>query len=185
MPPAVWNDLKPFHIPQLSTFRWIHQYFWPYAAYVSTFPQQIVVEFHAMTDEEFDNLVAKSPDTLGVLNVGYVNGTILNKKLARTIQPQPREIDVQYDDTDYLHADNGGILKPGMLLECEGYVDEDGVRKGIVISNSGIKVEKNGVQRVTVAAHGWDAVEDKIVYHQRGKVIRSGQSQNNSVRILD
>jgi len=165
MPHAVWNDLKPFHIPKLSTFEWIHQYFSPYVAHVSTFPQQIVVEFHPMTDEEFDNALIKLPDTLGVLNVGYVNGTILTKRLARALQPQPRELDGQYDDTDYLHTDNGGVLRPGMLLECAGYVDEKGVRKGIFMSNSGVKVQKNGVNRITVAAHGWDEVEEKIVYH--------------------
>src|SRR5579859_6356957 len=44
-------------------------------------------------------------------------------------------------------------------------VDDTGMRQGVVMSNSGIKVKKDDVVRVTVANHGWDAVEDKVVYH--------------------
>jgi hypothetical protein len=77
-------------------------------------------------------------------------------------------LDGEYDDTDYLDLHNGGKLKPGMLLECAGYVDDQGIRRRIVMSNSGIKVKKDDVVRVTVAKHGWDAVKDKVVHHPTG-----------------
>jgi len=47
----------------------------------------------------------------------------------------------QYDDTDYLAPENGGILKPGILLECGGYLDINNYGPGVVMSNSGIKVK--------------------------------------------
>jgi len=65
------------------------------------------------------------------------NGTILTK-LSRKVQPQPRELDGQYD---YLAPENGGILKPGILLECGGYLDINNYGPGVVMSNSGIKVK--------------------------------------------
>jgi hypothetical protein len=34
-----------------------------------------------------------------------------------------------------------------------------------MLSNSGVKIQKNDETRITVAMHGWDAVNDKIVYH--------------------
>ena len=52
-----------------------------------------------------------------------------------------------------------------MLLECEGCLDDNDVRQGIVLTNSGIKVKKRDIVRVTVAHHGWDAEDDKVVYH--------------------
>jgi hypothetical protein len=166
IPPSVWKDLKPFNIPQLSTFQWMYDYFSPLATHISSFPQQIVVELNEMNDEQYESLLSTLPDAFGCLNIGYRNGTILTKKLARTVQPQPRELGGQYDDTDYLDPENGGILNPGMLLECGGYVDKNNFRQGIVMSNSGIKVENvGGDERMTVAVHGWDAVDEKIVYH--------------------
>lgn len=56
-------------------------------------------------------------------------------------------------------------MEPGMLLECAGFLDDNDVRQGIVFTNSGIKVKKRDSVRVTVAHHGWDAVDDKVVYH--------------------
>jgi len=94
----------------------------PQAKHVSSFPQQLVVELEQVQDEDFERLLHALPDTIGCMNVGYINGTILSKKYARQKTPQPCELDGEYDDTDYLDVDNGGRLKPGILLECAGYV---------------------------------------------------------------
>jgi len=163
VPEFVWKDLKPFHIPRLATFEWIYKTI-PLATHVSLFPQQLVVELEQIDDEQFGTVLKMLPDTIGGLNVGYINGLMLSKKPARKI-PSSRDFDSDYDDTDYLHPDNGGTLKPGMLLECAGYVDEAGVRQGAILSNSGVKIQKNEETRVTVAMHGWDAVDNKLVYH--------------------
>ena len=48
---------------------------------------------------------------------------------------------------DYLDLLNGGIVKPSMLLECAGYVDDQGVRRGVLMSNSGIKIKKESQLR--------------------------------------
>jgi hypothetical protein len=48
VPMAVWRDIQPFHIPNLETFRWIHQNI-KLATHVSSFPQQLVIELQKMT----------------------------------------------------------------------------------------------------------------------------------------
>ena len=179
VPASVWNDIKPFHIPQLATFEWIHKFI-PHAEYVSSFPQQLVVELAQMQNEEFQNVLISLPDTIGCLNVGYVNGPILTKKFARQKAPQPLQSEGEYDDSDYLDLDNGGTLRPGLLLECAGYLDDEGMRRGICASNSGIKVCKDDKIRLTVAAHGWDAVQDKVVYHPT----RHGHNIGNIVETI-
>ena len=122
VPRAVWRDIQPFHIPNLETFRWIHQNI-KLATHVSSFPQQLVIELQKMTDQHFEEVLETLPDTIGCMNVGYVNGQLLSKKHGRQKTPQPRELDGDYDDTDYLAPQNGGVLKPGMLLECEGFLE--------------------------------------------------------------
>jgi len=90
---------------------------------------------------------------------------MLSKKHPRKNTPSPRDFDGDYDDTDYFHPDNGGTLKPGMLFECTGYVDETELREGVMLSNSGVKIQKNEETRVTVGMHGWDADDNEVVYH--------------------
>ena len=142
-----------------------------------------------MNDQHFEEVLETLPDTIGCMNVGYVNGQLLSKKDGRHKSPQPRELDGDYDDTDYLAPQNGGVLKPGMLLECAGFLDDNDVRQGIVLTNSGIKVKKRDSVRVTVAHHGWDAVDDKVVYHPSktngGSVGNVVQQLGEDIGLLD
>jgi len=158
VPASVWNDIKPFHIPQLATFGSLHKFI-AHPEYVSSLPQRLVVELAQMQYEEFQNTLTSLPDTIGCLNVGYVNGPLLTKKFARQNACQS---DGEYDDSDYLDLDNGGTLGLGLLLECGGYLDDKGMCPA---SKSGINVCNDEKIRLTMAAHGWDAVQDKVVYH--------------------
>ena len=79
VPDFVWKDLKPFHIRRLATPEWIYETI-PHATHVSSFPQQLVVELEQMDDEQFETVLKLLPDTIGGLNVGYINGMMLVKK---------------------------------------------------------------------------------------------------------
>ena len=65
VPMAVWRDIQPFHIPNLETFRWIHQNI-KLATHVSSFPQQLVIELRKMTDQQFEEVLETLPDTIGL-----------------------------------------------------------------------------------------------------------------------
>jgi len=52
-----------------------------------------------------------------------------------------------------------------MLVEGEEYIDDGGVTQGVVLSNSGGKVLKYDHIRVTMAHHGWDVVQIKVLHH--------------------
>jgi hypothetical protein len=73
LPEGITEDLKPFHLPNTQTlaflFKLIHV-----AKYITTFPQQILVETERMGDEEFLRRLRMLPVRLGELNVGYMNG---------------------------------------------------------------------------------------------------------------
>ena len=85
---------------------------------------------------------------------------------AQLKEPDPRYLDDEgdcvTDDTDYLDPSNGGVLRPGCLLECVGS-KLNGETIGAGSSNSGVVVSRNGQKRLTVAAHTWET--NNMVYH--------------------
>lgn len=141
VPSAVWQDIKPFHIPSMETFTWIHKRI-EKATHVSSYPQQLVIELAKIPDEEFESLLEELPETIGCLSAGYVNGSLLAYKTEPQKSPNPKVVDSEYHDVGYLDPNHGGILKPGLLLECAGIIDSDQVRRGNMLTNSGVKVKK-------------------------------------------
>ena len=178
-PSCVAQDLKSFHIPTLKTLRWLHQHL-PDASHISYYPSQLVVELKRIDDEAFRSCLEKLPPRIGSLNVGYVNGSIWREFQARAKAPDPRVLDSTYDDTNYLLGENGGCLRPGIVVECVGNTSDSGQVTGNMLSNTGVKIKKGDVERFTVALHGWDAVTEKDVYHGGNKVgtIRDGVSED-------
>ena len=168
-PKAVENDLKPFHIPNLTTFDWLFNRI-PTALFISSYPQQILVELEERDPVEFVKALEFLPPRIGSLNIGYSNGLLLHHKYARAKCPDPTVLDGSFDDANYLLPENGGVLRPGVLLECIGNVGNDGRVEGTMLSNAGIKVCKGDKQRFTCAGHGWDEVVEKGVYHAGTKV---------------
>ena len=114
------------------------------------------------------------------MNLGYVNGSIWREFQARAKAPNPRFLDSTYDDTNYLLGENGGRLRPGIVVECAGNRSETGNVTGNVLSNCGVKIKKGNIERFTVALHGWDAVTEKDVYHAGHKIgtIRDSRSED-------
>ena len=167
VPEAVMDDLKPFHIPNLTTFDWLFNRI-PTALFISSYPQQILVELEETDPIEFEKALEFLPSRIGSLTFGYINGSLLHHKYPRG--PNPSIVNGSFDDTNYLLPENDGALRPGVLLECNGIVGDDGVVEGNVLTDAGVKVCKEGKQRFTCAAHGWDKVLEKDVYHAGTKV---------------
>ncbi len=167
LPPGLKGSLQPYRIPDHETFEHLFTLF-PRATHISYYPRQLLVELESEPEVEFISRLSDLPTAIEGLAINYSNGPFLHTLASRLEQPDPTLGDDGYelvvDDTCYLDAENGGELRPGVRLECMG-VEVDGVAIGECYSNSGIAVQKNGECRLTVAAHTWDAVKDKIVYH--------------------
>jgi hypothetical protein len=172
LPPELKGALRPYHIPSYETFKHLFTLF-PRATHVSYYPRQLLVELELEPDVEFISRLSDLPTAIEGLAINYSNGRFLHTLASRVKQPDSTLGDDGYelviDDTCYLDVENGGELRPGVRLECVG-MEVDGEMVGECYSNSGIAVEKNGECHLTVAAHTWDAVEDKIVYHG-GKIV--------------
>jgi len=78
--------------------------------------------------------------------------------------PNPQALEGDYDDTDFLDPQNGGVLRPVILVRAEKVRGNDGTEDNVMYSNAGVKVCKNDEVRFTCAFHGWEAcVGDKNV----------------------
>ena len=166
LPDDVERDLVPCHLPKLSSLEFIFNHV-PSAIHVSTYPFQLLFELEETDISSFDSQLENLPERFGSLNVGYNNGPLLLKRHARAIVPNPTKIDGTYDTTNYLLPENGGKLRPGILLESVfSKRQEDGKSREVVLySNSGVKISRQDEVRFTVASHGWDSAEDKTIYH--------------------
>jgi len=172
LPPEMKGALRPYSIPDHKTFQYLFTLF-PRAAHVSYYPRQLLVELEMEPELDFVSRLRNLPTAIEGLGINYSNGPFLHTLASRVKKPDPTLGDDGYelliDDTCYLDAENGGELRPGVRLECVG-MEVDGETVGECYSNSGVAVQKNGDCQLTVAAHTWDAVEDKVVYHG-GKVV--------------
>jgi hypothetical protein len=166
VPEHVSRDIRPFHIPKLSTFEYIHKMI-PDATHVSSYPMQLVIELDAMSPKDFEKKLMSLPSGIGRLSIGYVNGKLLvHPSQALLKAPDPTHLEGDCDDTDYLSPENGGSLRPGVLLESKGIMLDDGTNDGIMQTNTGVKVCRQGQVRFTCAKHGWDKPSiDNAVYH--------------------
>ena len=97
--------------------------------------------------------------------MGYVDGELIKECHGRAKTPNPTFLNGERDDTDYLGSENGGVLRPGVLLECKGKLKDGGIYEGICYTNSGIKVAKNVDVHITGVLHSRDGSDYKIVYH--------------------
>jgi hypothetical protein len=167
LPPQLKGTLRPYSVPDRKTFEYLFTLF-PRAIYISYYPGQLLIELESEPEVEFVSRLGNLPTAIEGLSVNYSNGQFLHTLASRLKQYDPKLKDDGYelvvDDTCYLNAENGGELRPGVRLECVG-MQADGKTVGECYSTSGIVVEKNGECRLTVAAHTWNAVEDKTVYH--------------------
>ena len=102
---------------------------------------------------------------MGDFDIGYLNGVSWFDIHARRLSPDPSAMDGRFYDTNYLSEENGRSLRPGCLLECQGWKDENRKVHDSYVCNAGVLIGKDGEQRFTTAAHVWKAVDAKPVYH--------------------
>jgi len=138
--------------------------------FISSYPRQILLELEKTDSSEFQTLLQVLPPRIGSLNFGYANGPLLTHKNARAKHPEPTILEGSFDDTNYLQPENGGALRPGVVLECIGNVGVNAGFDGNMLTNSGVKVCKGESRRFTCALHGWDQTPNKDVYHAGNKV---------------
>src|SRR5271170_3622956 len=105
IPSDVENDLRPCHIPALSTLEYIFNMI-PEASHISSYPFQLVFEIVPMDVSSFNALVETLLERMGSLNIGYVNGALLVKRHAGVIRQDPSKIEGTIDTTNYLLAKN-------------------------------------------------------------------------------
>lgn len=78
------------------------------------------------TETEVLNKLQSLPKRFGRLVAYYYNREHLKVSYARLKTPKPRMLDGhgdhESDDIDYLDPTNGGVLRPGCLVECVGQI---------------------------------------------------------------
>lgn len=158
LPQDVKDDLRPYHNASKRTIHHLFEML-PPAEFISVYPRQLLVEVEKMNDSEFEKFLASAPRAFGRLIAKYHNGPFLHT--AARVETPNLQFDTNgeelvIDDTDYLDPKNGGKLRPGCLLECQGLGRA---------SNAGIVVTRNGQIRLTCAYHTWDGVSVKDAYH--------------------
>jgi hypothetical protein len=184
LPEEIAKDLKPFHLPRTQTLAFLFKLI-PVAKYVTSFPQQILVETERMEDEDFLARLRMLPVRFGELNVGYMNGVFWFDTHARSKVPDPGQLDGQFDDTNYLKPENGGALRPGAILECKGKIGPRGNIIGNMLSNAGVKVRKGDIERITASRHCWDAVDDKIAVHGDVEVGKLKETYGDDIVLVE
>ena len=169
LPESVSEDLRLNRMPTMATFEYLHKLI-SCVEHIS-YPLQILFELYPIPDDEFQKLLTTLPKRVGGRIACYHNGEMLKQSIARVKEPDPRHLDDDgdciVDDTNYLDLSNGGVLRPGCLLECVG-TNVNGETVGAGSSNSGIVVSRNGQKRLTVAAHTWET--DNMVYHGNQRI---------------
>jgi hypothetical protein len=167
LPPSLKGSLRPYSVPNQEMFEYLFTLF-PRATNISYYPRQLLIELELEPEDKFVSHLRDLPTSIEGLTINYSNGHFLHTLASQVKKPDPTLGDDGYelaiDDTCYLDEENGGEIRPGVRLECVG-VKADGAIIGECYSNSGIVVEKDGECCLTVAAHTWEGVEDKAVWH--------------------
>lgn len=160
VPEEVSHECRPFNIPKLSTFEYIHKLI-PTCTHVSSYPTQLVVELQPLPEELFEKHLEKLPGYVGSMSIGYMNGLLLRQVRAHAKAPDPTNVDSTCDDSNYLSPLNGGSLRPGIFLECRGIPTEDGAIDGIMLTNSGVKVTRETSPGLRVHGTGGRRLEKR------------------------
>jgi hypothetical protein len=139
------QDLTPYRIPSNATLLNIWQQYFADAEAISYITTGIVVELPRADRSVFWARVHKLPTGFSnsTASLAYVNGPLVKRELGRLKQPQPRYLEGDFDDTDYVKAE--GCFYPGCMLVNS---------KGDMIS-AGVAVERAQETRLTVAFHCW------------------------------
>jgi hypothetical protein len=183
LPAHIDDDLKRLRIPSRETFQFLFRLI-PSAEHITSYPQQLLVELSRCSDDVYINMLNELPAQVGELNVGYINGSEWFDSYGSAKAPKPQLLDGEYDDSNYLAPENGGMLRPGIVLECKGIRDAAGAVHGAMLCNAGVGVIKGKERRFTTARHCWDAVGDKVVYHADRAVGRIEETLGDDIALV-
>jgi hypothetical protein len=151
IPDHMASDLRQYTLPKFETLAEFWEEFHPEALQIQYYVTGIIVELPRVSDEEhrarLNNLPRHFENTAATLH--YTNGFRALTEFARPKKPQPRFLDGEEDDTDYIVK--MGFASPGVVISSAA---------GAV--TAGILVQKDGRQRLTTAVHRWDEELDTI-----------------------
>jgi hypothetical protein len=143
-------DLRAYHLPKSETLRGLSKYF-PGCTFVSFLMHQLIIEFEKTEDKIWFQHLESLPESISNIGVpvSYHNGPLVATELKRRKKPQPRYLNGDEDNTDYIKSD--GCFYPGAMLKADS---------GNQIS-AGIGVQKGTETRITVAFHCWNSENEQ------------------------
>jgi len=133
--------MKHFTIPSKASFAYLFHII-PQATHITSYPTQFLIELERCDDNKFAELLQTLPAYVGDFDIGYLNGVSWFDIHARRLSPDPPTMDGVFDDTNYLSEENGRSLRPGCLLECKGWKDENGKVHDSYVCNAGVLIER-------------------------------------------
>jgi hypothetical protein len=111
-------------IPSLTEFKQLFLQF-PTASYISSFSNQLLIEFPLMDDANFERLLVSLPYSAGGLSAGCCNGAIFDT-CRRVVELDPKQLmRLICDETNYLKNENEGRMRPGCAVFCPRRVQDD------------------------------------------------------------
>ena len=150
------SDMKPYHLPSSLILRSVWDRLFPDAEAITFLTTGLIIEMPATDRDSFLEKLHSLPsrfENSGV-TLDYHNGLLVADELKRRKEPQPRVLDGECDDTDYVKAEK--CFFPGSMLKSGS---------GAMVS-AGVVIQKAQVFRVTAAFRCWsdeyDGNEDKL-----------------------
>ncbi|KAL8837875.1 MAG: hypothetical protein Q9170_002350 [Blastenia crenularia] len=147
---AAAKELRPYRLASIAAMGAVAKSF-PLAEYITFYTTGIIVELREKSPEEYQEALEQLPNGLDncVITLYYNNGPLASTEMARTIKTNPRFIDGQVDDTNYVKSQD--CFFPGVMLSA---------RNGNSIS-AGVLLSKADKKRLTVAFHCFDEEYDE------------------------
>lgn len=161
--------LRPFSIPSDETLDAIANLLFPEALYVSYITCCVIFELPETDRETFLTRLETLPSGFSNTSVSlnYVNGPLVLSAHRRIIKPNPRFLNGQSDETDYI--DEAGCFSPGAMISSKtgGQV------------TTGISLTRNDVVRFTVAYHAWESEAMNEAGKSEAKLASGGSELRN------
>lgn len=146
----VAKQLHPYHLPSATTLLKVAESF-NSAQFVTFYNSGLIIELPEQSIEAYQDTLQKLPGGLSncPITLGYYNGALATTEMRRAVKPNPKDIEGEFDDTDYIAS--VGCFYPGAMLTS---TDNFTISAGVLVRNAD-KI------RLTVAFHCWDEEFEK------------------------
>lgn len=138
--------LRPFAIPSDETLDAIANFLFPETLYISYITCCVIFELPETDHETFVTRLETLPRGFSnsSVSLNYVNGPLIQSSHCRIMKPNPRLLDRQSDEADYIEA--AGCFSPGAMISSKtgGQV------------TAGVALTRKDDMRFTVAYHAWE-----------------------------